>query len=401
MIQRINAIIDILNGKDIKRNREISPYFDAPNYLPIHPSNEYAGPKIMRDIRYLILLYASKNIDAIFVKSKVRNRFTPRELEKAANFFYTPIKFRRADAIEVYGKWHKLGYVIITNHTKMEITEKGEEYVQKLLDQLILSLPLEKQQGLSLITSPEKSAYVKASNESGYEVSYVIIDVDHANMYNTIQKIAIGLNVQLTEDNQEVPYIMFDNFDNIRQVQNLFLYGRSGIGKSRTLLEIVSSDLANYKKIYLINPNKASEENVYRDDIVQLVSKFNNDVAIIWDNFPLDLIQRSRDSARRVLETVSLTQGKRVVISLSPIYPEAYQKVPLEIPEMHRHGIMYTKENIRNIIKIYGTDIESFTELFRKYVEEDLDNISTILWNKEPTPLVVLEYYKQLSNRIR
>jgi hypothetical protein len=49
------------------------------------------------------------------------------------------------------------------------------------------------------------------------------------------------------------------------------------------------------------------------------------------------------------------------------------------------------------MIELYGIkSISQFKELYDKYISKNLDKTSRILWQKEPTPLTVLDYYKEL-----
>lgn len=66
---------------------------------------------------------------------------------------------------------------------------------------------------------------------------------------------------------------------------------------------------------------------------------------------------------------------------------------------MSVHEISYNNDNFRNIIRSYGDSIEQFKESYEKYIAIDIDQISKILWNKEPTPLTVLDYYKEMLMR--
>jgi hypothetical protein len=239
------------------------------------------------------------------------------------------------------------------------------------------------------------------SKRSGYQVSYMIIEIKNDNIIETLSKLASALNVQLIQNDQEITFVPFDGFDSIQHGRNLFLYGRSGSGKSRTMLEVMRAHLTNHKRIYLINPSKVLGEGAFREDISHLAAKFKDNDAVIWDNFPLDLPYRNPDGARKALEIVSLTRANKVIVSLNPTYPEAYRKIPLDLPEMSTREIIFTKENMKNIVEAYGTRIDLFQEVYQQYVQKSIERISTILWKKEPTPLIVFEYYKQLSIKRR
>ncbi len=49
----------------------------------------------------------------------------------------------------------------------------------------------------------------------------------------------------------------------------------------------------------------------------------------------------------------------------------------------------------------YGTNIQLYKEMYNDYIKNDLNLISKTLWQKEPTPLTILEYYSELGSRIK
>lgn len=48
---------------------------------------------------------------------------------------------------------------------------------------------------------------------------------------------------------------------------------------------------------------------------------------------------------------------------------------------------------------MYGLKLVQFSEVYEKYIAKDLNKISNILWQKEPTPLTVIDYYKELNDK--
>jgi hypothetical protein len=103
------------------------------------------------------------------------------------------------------------------------------------------------------------------------------------------------------------------------------------------------------------------------------------------------------DRAKTVLEELSSKNMKTLFVALKPKYLEVYRDVASEIFELYVHEISFDEESFKRIIKFYGANVKQFNEIHEKYVLNDTDKISKILWNKEPTPLTILDYYKELT----
>jgi hypothetical protein len=88
-----------------------------------------------------------------------------------------------------------------------------------------------------------------------------------------------------------------------------------------------------------------------------------------------------------------------VLLSLSYQYLGLYENIAKTISSVFAEEIVYNKETISALLVSYGKNIVEFKELFEKYIEKDLRPISEILWNKEPSPLTVLDYYKDLKDK--
>src|SRR3712207_5324137 len=131
------------------------------------------------------------------------------------------------------------------------------------------------------------------SNQQRTQMSIEPIDVSYAilrkgtNIEETLQKISIAINVQLTFDMQTIPFVAYDGFENIRHSSKLFLFGPSGCGKSRILYEIIKRKITEYDSIIILNPrNTAGIEEVGRTDLFELIQRIDQNDAILWDNFP-------------------------------------------------------------------------------------------------------------------
>jgi hypothetical protein len=220
-------------------------------------------------------------------------------------------------------------------------------------------------------------------------------------MIISFKKVATLVNVQLASEGSEIlPFTLFTNFDSARHYDKLFLYGPSGCGKSRTIFELVKEDLSNFRKIYFINTTNAVGNESGRIKILDLIGKLQEDDGVVCDNFPDDLVNRDLDNARNVLEVISSRNVKRFLVALKPKYLEIYRDLHNGIPEFHICELDFNKEQMKNIIKSYGIEITQFKKIYQKYIERNIDNISRILWQKEPTPLTILDYYKVMTNKI-
>ncbi len=171
-----------------------------------------------------------------------------------------------------------------------------------------------------------------------------------------------------------------------------------------SIFELVKENLSNFKRIYFINPRNTVGNELGRIKILDLIGKLEEDDAVVWDNFPDDLVRRNLDNARNVLELISSRNVKRFLVALNPKYLEIYSDLHNRIPEFHICEVAFDKEQIKSIIKSYGIEIAQFKKIYQKYIERDIDKISRILWQKEPIPLSRSlekeDYYKELTNKM-
>src|SRR5215213_5460504 len=243
---------------------------------------------------------------------------------------------------------------------------------------------------------PEKK--VQSRGRESIELSYSILMVAGEDLNKVLEKFATSINVQLTlQPGQQFPYIPFNGFDKIRDANKIFLYGPSGCGKSKGIFEIVRNRIAQLSKIYIINPRQTSGEAAGRANLEELLNNVGPEDAIIWDNFPDDMIDRDVNSAVRALQIISAKDLKTLLVALKPRYLEIYGEVSGNIPEFHSHRIEYEREKIRDILDSYGTAIVDFSKQYDLYVKNDIDRLSKILWAKEPLPLTIIDFYKLLQ----
>jgi class 3 adenylate cyclase len=226
-----------------------------------------------------------------------------------------------------------------------------------------------------------------------------------------ISKVAFAINVQLTlndaneqhSNQNSLPFVFPNDFDNVKDRDNLFIYGPSGCGKSRTIVEIISklSNAGRTEKIYVINPRNAIGVESGMISLYDLVNKLCEKDVVIWDNFPDGIIQRDIASAIRVLEIVSSRRTMKLLVALKPSYLESYGELVTSImPDFSTYYVKYDRGKIRNILKSYGTSSSTqYRRLYENYITQEIDTTSQILWQKDPTPLTVLDYYKDLVSK--
>jgi hypothetical protein len=210
----------------------------------------------------------------------------------------------------------------------------------------------------------------KKATSGSLEVSYLLIDNVQKEPVSTLQKIATTINVQLTlPDGEEIPFIPFNEYNHALNEDKIYLYGSSGVGKSRIIYEIVKNKISNLERVFIINPrNTLHEYNSGRIDIYDLVDEFKENDAVLWDNFPDNLVKKDYDSSLEVLEKISSREVKNLLIALKPKYLESYRNIAKDIIELYKHYIKYDKEKIRNITKLYGTNTR-YKQIYNKYVE--------------------------------
>ncbi|MDQ4014224.1 MAG: hypothetical protein M3136_00460 [Thermoproteota archaeon] len=246
---------------------------------------------------------------------------------------------------------------------------------------------------------------LQKGKDEAIEVSYSMITTDQLPkqiLDDVLQKISTMVNVQLAEEGSEkLPFIPFLDFEKARAFDKLFLYGPSGCGKSRAMFELIKENLSKLKKIYFINPRNTIGAESGRIKLLDLLGRLEEDDGVVWDNFPDDLVKRDLDTAKHVLDLVSSRNVNRLFITLKPRYLEIYKDLPREIPDFSSCEVSFDKDRLRKIILAYGTTITEFKDPYEKYIAEHADKISRILWQKEPTPLTILGYYKLLKERIK
>src|SRR5919202_208983 len=233
------------------------------------------------------------------------------------------------------------------------------------------------------------------------EVSYTVLrGISQRNISDILQKIVTAINVQLTlENGQSLPFVPSNGFDTTKHQDKLFICGPIGCGKSRCIYEIIKDKLNDIENIFIINPKQTIGEESGRIRIYELANRLNQKDIVVWDNFPDDLLTRNVESTWKVLEIISIKDITNLLVALKPKYLEVYRGVTSKVPELYDYEIAYDKERIKTLITSYGKNIIQFTDVCEKYVLPNIYQISTILWQKEPLPITILAYFRELVRK--
>jgi hypothetical protein len=234
------------------------------------------------------------------------------------------------------------------------------------------------------------------------EVSYAVLSVDleSTDVEEILQKIADTINVQLTLIGEHLPFVPFNGFHRVKHEDKILLYGRSGCGKSRGMFEIIKEKIGQYKRVYIINPANPIANESGRSNLFGLAEKFGQEDLILWDDFPDDLIMRDLGTAVKALQTISTRKVRNLVVVLKPRYLEMYSKLYRNIyenvPELSPYEITFSIDNFAEILVQYGTTIEQFRGMYNQEIARNTGIISKILWQKDPIPITILAFYKEL-----
>src|SRR4051812_43921849 len=265
------------------------------------------------------------------------------------------------------------------------------------------------------VVSTEKG---ELKHGESFDVSFAEIEQDK-DWKQTVQKIATAINVQFTESSQQdLPFIPFKKFQSLLREQKVFLFGPSGSGKSRTIIELIRNNggyndhnneeeygVGNsndnngnnkYKRIFVINPSNPAGLDSHRKDISLLSLQFSQNDLVVWDNFPEGLVKRDLQSAFSALEILNSRHFKNLYIALKPSYLEIYRGLTLDIPDIYPHEVSCDLGTMKTLLKTYGKEVPEYREIFEKYVSKDSDRISRVLWQKQPLYLTIVDFYKAL-----
>jgi hypothetical protein len=234
--------------------------------------------------------------------------------------------------------------------------------------------------------------------DSALEVPYSIFTITkEQEKMQILQTIATSINVQLTLDEDHIPFVAPTNFHLANSQDKLFSYGPGGSGKSRIIFELVKIKLdEKIEGLYTINPRHAQDKNIQRANLMQLAGQFTYHDIVVWDNFPDGLMKKDIDTGKIALEITSSSTAKNLFIALKPKFLEIYRGITEDIPELYAYQVRYDINQIKEIIRLYGTRITQFKELYANHVAQNITSIAKVLWQKEPFPMAIFNYYREL-----
>ncbi len=141
---------------------------------------------------------------------------------------------------------------------------------------------------------------------------------------------------------------------------------------------------------------------LYEKDKEKLVSSVEEKDILVWDNFPDGFLQAeiSVDHGLEILMAIS--RVKHFICTINPKRLELYKKHLWRLKEyLSFHEVTFDLYDLETVVKSYGENISRFKGAYRESVEEYLHDISEVLVKKEPTPLVVLNYYEKILNSFK
>jgi hypothetical protein len=238
----------------------------------------------------------------------------------------------------------------------------------------------------------------KRGHDDGNNVSYTVLRIDRLTESDILNRLSVAINVRtnLTEG-IDFPFTGFSKFEIIKESDKLFLYGVSGAGKSRSIFEFFKENLLQYKQIIVINPRTSTIGELRTARLSDLVEMISAEDAVIWDNFPDGLRKKDQEKLFEVLELLGSLHSKKLIVALKPKYLEALKNMVNKIPEFYPVAIEYSPNELKKLLISYGKVQDQFASAFHTHVSPYIDRLTKILWQREPTPLTVLDFYNEIS----
>jgi hypothetical protein len=228
-------------------------------------------------------------------------------------------------------------------------------------------------------------------------VSYSIFEIDHLKPEESIQQIADLMDIKLTEDQRNLPFISPIGIQDYEDACKLIVYGVRGCGKSRCILEMIKQKVATLQRIIIVSPRSTSPIRSDRKSLSELVNDvIQQEDLVIWDNFPEGLQGQMLNYRFNALKELTSSKLNNLLISLKSEYNELYIDEIRTIPELFIFDIRYSETEIQQIVESYGKYILQFKNAYFDLVKDNVVEISIILNNREPTPSAIYLYYKQL-----
>jgi hypothetical protein len=101
-------------------------------------------------------------------------------------------------------------------------------------------------------------------------------------------------------------------------------------------------------------------------------------------------------SVTRILQVLGI-KNVNIVVTLKPTYLEKYRDIEDSIePDFFTYTVSFDPRRFRQLIKDYGNSVAQFGGVYGKWISGNIDKIATALWEKDPIPITILDYYKEL-----
>ena len=238
---------------------------------------------------------------------------------------------------------------------------------------------------------------VKAETErartKSYQISYSVLNIGRSRK-RALTDLATSIDVHMFEGSI-IPFVPSADYQSLHRQDKSFIYGRSGCGKSRVIYEIIKKRLAEFNRVFIINPRPILGIESRRIGLSKLVDELNSGDAVIWDNFPDDLLNRDIYAMEHALKIVSSKRMRCLLVALKPKYLELSNDIT-DMSELYKNNIYYERDSIQAVLEAYGNSISPFKNIYQKHVAKNLIRVAGILWQKEPLPITVLDFFKEL-----
>jgi tetratricopeptide (TPR) repeat protein len=388
---RINKIIPLLNGYDPKTLLE-KEY--GPSQLE---KNKIFGPKAMTKDRYLVLLYIGKRISTLKALGEEIGGliyFSAPSIKKIANYrrFDGSIDYHHNHAIEKYLKYRDESFIDYRSKEKTKrggradlvaLTTKGEQYCKDIIDGLIHAAAEKVSVEGKTVQSPSQiitSDFDKVQKElyNSYGLIWLARDYFESHKSSSLHlddwRRGFEFDLPSIKSRQELRRegIIRDIKTKLENEKKILIVGPSGSSKSTILMELMCD---YFDASYEIFHNKGLSEGVKNTDgLVNFIEsrlKLNEKILVAID----DAHSERMNSIFYVLDKLSnsdLTKHLRFVITAR--LPEftwllhGLDKVQEELRKSIRkltgdvnlfyHIPYFTKEEIRDFIKLYLEDID-------------------------------------------
>ena len=182
-----------------------------------------------------------------------------------------------------------------------------------------------------------------------YQISYSVLNIGRSRK-RALTDLATSIDVQLMFEGSIIPFVPSADYQSLHRQDKSFIYGRSGCGKSRVIYEIIKKRLAEFNRVFIINPRPILGIESRRIGLSKLVDELNLGDAVVWDNFPDDLLSRDIYAMEHALKIISSKRMRCLLVALKPKYLELSNDIT-DMSELYKNNIYYERESIQAVLK--------------------------------------------------